>query len=174
MLDERFSWIRGAMERLESLAGDDQRHDVVSGCAHVFPRGELEKLRVVYRDARERTGDGLAAVDAVIAFIAQRGWGDARLFREGHVLYATKGPADPERHAQAETDAERRAAYCFCPILAPHLDAGMPETYCYCGAGWCRQQWEYATGRPVRVEMVRLVRRGDDRCEFAVHLPADL
>jgi hypothetical protein len=114
-------------------------------------------------------------VDAVIAYTAQRGWGDARLFREGHVVYATKPPAQRERYELAETAAERRAAYCFCPILVPYLDNnGMPETYCYCGAGWYRQQWEYATGRPVRVEMVRLVHRGDDQCEFAIHLPADL
>lgn len=173
-LEERFLWIKGAMERLESLADDDQRHDVVSGCAHVFPRGQLEELRAAYQEARASTGDGLAAVDAVIAHIARRGWGDAAIRREGHTVYATKPPADPEGYEQAQTAAERRAAYCFCPIMRTHLDAGMPDTYCYCGAGWCRQQWEYTTGRPVRVERVRLVHRGDDCCEFAIHLPADL
>jgi len=174
-LAERFSWTKGAMDRLEALADDDQRYDVVSGCAHVFPRGELEKLRAVYQEAQERTGDGLAAVDAVIAYTKQRGWGDARLFREGHVIYATKAPAQKERYELAETAAERRTAYCFCPVLVPYLNSnGMPETYCYCGSGWYRQQWEYATGRPVRVKMIRLVHRGDDHCEFAIHLPEDL
>ena len=68
----------------------------------------------------------------------------------------------------------KRAAYCFCPVIRARLDAGMPVTYCYCGAGWYRQQWETATGMPVRVEVVRSVLKGDDVCSFAVHLADEL
>jgi len=51
----------------------------------------------------------------------------------------------------------------------------MPLTYCYCGAGWFRQQWETATGRPVAmVEVVRSALKGDLVCEFATHLAEDL
>jgi predicted hydrocarbon binding protein len=53
------------------------------------------------------------------------------------------------------------------------MGQGMPTTFCYCGAGWYRQQWEGAMGRPVTVEIVKSVLRGDDACQFAIYLPQD-
>jgi hypothetical protein len=71
--------------------------------------------------------------------------------------------------------AAKRTAYCFCPIVRTNLDRGMPLTFCYCGSGWYRQQWEFATGKPVRsIQIVRSILQGDDVCQFAIHLPPDL
>jgi predicted hydrocarbon binding protein len=50
----------------------------------------------------------------------------------------------------------------------------MSITFCFCGAGWFRQQWEGAIGKPVRIEVVKSVLKGDDVCQFAIHLPEDL
>ena len=50
----------------------------------------------------------------------------------------------------------------------------MSDTFCYCSAGWERQQWEGAIGQPVRVDVVKSLLKGDDLCEFAIHLPEDL
>lgn len=173
-LEERFCWTRGAMERLERLADDDQRYEVLSRCAHVFPAHQIERMRAIYEEARARTGDALQAVDAVIAFMeADRGGADAPR-REGNVLYAAKKPRDPEAYARAQDDRERAAAYCFCPLLRGHLEDRMPLAFCYCGAGWFRRQWEGAIGEPLRVEIVHSLLKGDDRCEFAIHLPARL
>jgi effector-binding domain-containing protein len=173
--EERFQWAKGAIERLEGLADDFQRYDVVSACAHVFPPGQLEMLRRVFVEARTNLADPLEAVDAVLAFMASDpGWGEKGAHRDDHILYHTKNPADPEGYESAKTAGEKRAAYCFCPIIRARLDAGMPVTYCYCGAGWYRQQWETATGMPVRVEVIRSVLKGDDVCSFAVHLADDI
>lgn len=173
--EERFQWAKGAIEKLEDLADGFQRYDVVSACAHVFPPGQLEKLRRVFVEACTKLADPLEAVDAVLAFMAtDPGWGEIGAHREGHTLYHTKNPVDPEGYASAKTAAEKRAAYCFCPVIRARLDAGMPVTYCYCGAGWYRQQWETATGMPVRVEVIRSVLKGDDACSFAVHLSDEL
>ncbi len=173
-VDERFEWLKGAMERLEGLADEYQRYDVISSCAHVFPATQLDKLHAVYEQARADGCDGLAAVDAVIAFMEQDpGWGETSR-REGRLIYAAKKPRDPQAYENATTDAERRQAYCFCPLVRSRLDDGMPVSFCYCGSGWYRQQWERATGRPVTVEVLKSVMRGDERCEFAVHLPDDL
>ena len=173
-LDERFCWVKGAMERLEGLADDEQKYKVLSSCAHVFPAGQVDKLRVVYEEARAGTADALAAVDAVITFMEEDpGWIESAR-REGHVLYSSKRPARARAYAEAKDDRERRMASCYCPLVRRHLEEGMPLTFCYCGAGWFRQQWEGAIGRPVRVEIVRSLLQGDDHCEFAIHLPADL
>jgi predicted hydrocarbon binding protein len=50
----------------------------------------------------------------------------------------------------------------------------MSPTFCYCSSGWERRQWEGAIGRPVRVDVVKTLLRGDDHCQFAIHLPEDL
>ncbi len=174
-IPERFEWVKGAVERLNGLASEHEKYDAVSACAHVFPPGQLEKLRAVFADTRSRNDDPLAAVDAVLSFMqTDHGWGEKGQHRDGYTVYHTKNPADPEAFAKAQTPAEKRAAYCFCPIIRGRLDQGMPVTYCYCGAGWFRQQWETATGKPVTVEVLTSVLKGEDACKFAVHLAEDL
>ena len=171
---ERFRWVRGAVGRLEGSADEGERYEILSRCAHVFPGSQIEKLRAVYEETKARTGDVLAAVDAVIGFMDEDpGWGE-RPRREGKVLYSSKKPRDPEGYEQAADGSEKRKAYCFCPLVREHLEGGMPVTFCYCGAGWYRQQWEGAIGKPVTIEIVRSILRGDDGCEFAIRLPDDL
>jgi len=173
-LDERFAWSKEMMARLDRLASDEQKYDIASSCAHIFPAGQVDKLRAVYVDARSRGDDPIEAVDAVIEFMDRDpGWGEKPL-REGRVIYSTKKPRDPQAHAQAQTDAEKRRAYCFCPVVRNRLDQGMSTTFCYCGSGWFRRQWEGALGKPVRIEIVKSIVKGDDVCQFAIHLPADL
>jgi hypothetical protein len=173
-VDERFCWVKGVIERLDRLADTGQKYDIVSSCAHVFPKGQIAKLQAVFESARAETNDPLQAADAVLEFMAQDpGWIEGA-FREGNVIYAAKSPRDPQGHKDAQTEAERKKAYCFCPIVRNHLDQGMPVTYCYCGSGWYRQQWEGAIGKPVQIEIVQSILKGDEICQFAVHLPDDL
>ena len=173
-LDERFRWVKAMMEQMDGLASEEETCDVVSHCAHVFPQEQVDKLRAVYEAAQVKSHDLLDAVDAVLRFMEEDpGWGSAPS-REGRVLYATKAPRDAEGYANADTEAERRRAYCFCPIIRNRLHQGMPPTFCNCGAGWYRQQWEGAFGMPVRVEIVKSLLRGDDVCQFGIQLPRDL
>ena len=149
-IPERFEWTRAMVHQLDALADDDQRYEILSRCAHVFPVNQIAKLGVVFEHTRAQTGDPWQAVDAVIEFmIADPGWG-VRPVRRGATVYAAKNPRDPQAYAQAQTDAERKRAYCFCPLIRDHLDGGMSDTFCYCSAGWERQQWEGAIGRSVR------------------------
>ena len=67
--EARFRWVLGAVERLEDLAVEEQQYEILSRCAHVFPQNQIDKLGDVYQKAREGRGDGLEAVDAVIAFM---------------------------------------------------------------------------------------------------------
>ncbi len=173
-VDERFQWVRGAVVRLGELADEDQIFDVLSRCSHVFPQGQIEKLRAVYETAMAKADAPLEAVDAVIAFMGEDpGWGE-RPLRVGNVIYSAKKPRDPQGCKDAKTEAERRRAYCFCPLVRSHLDEGMPVSFCYCGAGWYRQQWEGAIEKPVRMEIVKSILKGDDVCEFAIYLPENI
>jgi len=172
--EERFQWVKGAMERLGGLAHEGARYDILSKCAHIFPKSQIEKLRALYQETKAQTGDALEAVDAVIAFMEKDpGWGE-RPRREGRVIYSSKNPRDPLGYEKAKDELEKRKAYCFCPLVREHLQEGMPVTFCYCGAGWYRQQWEGATGKPVTIEIVRSILKGDDVCEFAIRFPDDM
>lgn len=172
-LEERFAWVRDAVTELEDTAGEEVCYEVLSRCAHVFPTEQISKLREVYLAEEEQTGDMLAAVDAVIEFMGNDpGWGE-KPRRQGKAIYSSKKPRDPAGYEKAEDPEEKRKAYCFCPLIRENLDGGMPSTFCYCGAGWFRQQWEGAIGRPVKVEIVRSILKGDELCEFAVLLPVD-
>lgn len=173
--EDRFLWVKGMLERLDGLTDEGQKYDIISGCAHVFPPGQVTKLKAVFDEAYAQTHDGLQAVDAVLDFMeTDPGWSETRPTREGYTIYAAKGPRDPQAYAEAQTDLERRRAYCFCPLLRDNLDQGMPPSFCYCGSGWYRRQFEGAIGKPVSIEIVSSVLRGDEVCRFAIHLPKDL
>jgi effector-binding domain-containing protein len=173
-VDARFDWVKAAMERLPSFADAHQQFDALSSSAHVYPHDQVDKLKNVFEQARRNTGDPLLAVDAVLDFMAaDPGWGQ-RPHRDGRVIFSTKQPRDPATFAAASSKLERARAYCFCPLVRTRLEDGMPANFCNCGAGWFRQQWEGAFSRPVYVEIVESLLRGDERCTFAIHLPDDL
>lgn len=173
-VDERFQWVKGAIERLNKLADEGKRYDILSSCAHVFPRNQIDKLKDIFEETRVKTDNPLKAVDAVIEFMGKDpGWAE-RPLRKGNVIYSSKQPRDPGGYEKAKNEADKRRAYCFCPLVRNHLDDAMPITFCYCGAGWYRQQWEGAIGKPVSIEIVKSVLKGDDVCQFAIHLPKDL
>jgi hypothetical protein len=172
-IETRFQSVKKAMENLTEAAGDETVYDCVSKCAHVFPGMQIAKLRNVFDEARESGDTVLQAVDRVIEFMGRDpGWGETPV-REGNVILTSKGPRDPSAAENAATPEERAEAACFCPIIRKKLAEGMPRAFCYCGAGWYRQQWEGATGLPVRVEIVESLISGDQRCSFAVHLPLE-
>jgi len=161
-VDSRAQWIQAAVSRLEALTDDDQRFDILSRCAHVFPQERIDHLRAVY----QRNTD----VDEVLAEMHQDpGW-YANPVRRGNAIYVQKQPFDREGYEKATTEADRRRAYCHCPMVRGHLDELSP-TFCYCGTGWYRRPWEGILGQPVRVELVQSLLKGDDVCQVAIHLP---
>jgi len=174
-VDDRFRWVKGMVERLDGLAAERPKYDILSSCAHVFPAGQIDKLEAVYKETKARTQDAMQSVDAVLDFMeSDPGWGAERPLREGHTIYSAKSPRDPKGYENAQDDLERRQACCFCPLVRNHTSQGMPTTFCYCGSGWYRQQWEGTIGRPVTVKIVKSILKGDDVCQFAIQLPEDM
>jgi len=166
-VNEKFEKIKKMIEIVDRNR-EQVKYDILSKCSHIFPKEQLKKLRNTYLEAEQ---NGKDPVDAVIEFMKNDpGWNEPPV-RKGNEIYAEKKPADPKAYAEAKTDLERKQAYCFCPIIKPNIDKGMPKSYCYCGAGWFRQQWEAATGKEVRVEILTSILNGDDKCSFKVILP---
>lgn len=59
---------------------------------------------------------------------------------------------------------------CYCP--AAKYRPGKPKTdiHCYCTRATHQAIWETALGKPVAVDILQTVRRGDPTCHFLVHL----
>lgn len=93
--------------------------------------------------------------------------------REGDVLYTTKIPYDPAQYL-AETDPVKKRYYaCHCPFVREAILAGSPavsENWCYCSGGFVKYPYEVILGRPLRVNMLQSVLRGDPVCRFAIDI----
>lgn len=169
-LEDRKSLTLCAVSRLAALGQEAATYDVVSSCAHVFPDSQTDKLRDVYQKAYSQTGDKIRAIDAVLDFMdSDPGW-RVEIYREGEVIYTAKNPRDRAAFEAAETEEERRRAYCFCPIIRNRLEEDIPAEFCYCGSGWYRKQWEDASQKPVSIEIVKSLVKGDDRCQYAIKI----
>lgn len=172
---ENFSaWIQGAIERLDGLtSNEEQKCQVVSHCAHVFPQERIDHLRAIYAQGN---------FDEILHEMYGDEFWYEKPVRRRNVIYMRKNPFDPEGYASASTPAERRKAYCHCSFVRPYLDenfiqqkkAALSPTFCYCGAGWYRQLWEGILNQPVKIEHVETLLKGNDQCTLEITLPFDL
>jgi effector-binding domain-containing protein len=160
-LEDRAKAVKCAIDLLDDIATADQKFEVLSGCAHVFPPELIAKMRSVYAETNS-VDDVLEAMAAASNY--------PKFTREGNILYSSKQPYNPTAFAKATTRKEKMEAYCFCPMIKYNLDE-VSGTFCYCGSGWSRRLWEGILDKPVKVEIVKSLTRDNDECTFAVHLP---
>jgi effector-binding domain-containing protein len=169
-LEAYTEWIRGAMERLDSLTDDpEEKYQVLSGCAHVFSDERIGHLRSIYERRREID-------DVLLEMYKDPAWYEDPV-RKGNVLYMRKVPYDPAGYEQGATPVERRKAYCHCAFVRPYLDqvpSRMSPTFCWCGSGWYRRLWEGILGQPIKIEHVETLLKGHDQCTLTITLPLTL
>jgi len=158
---DRAAWVRDVLDRLDALVPDEaRRYDIMAHCSCECADLLIETFRAEY----QRTHD----IDRLLELMYRNPF-YVRPRREGSTIFLTKAAHDPERHRAAETEAERRQAYCHCDHVRT-IDGRISPTHCFCSAGWYRRIWEGVLERPVRVTLLKSVLQGDDACEFAVHL----
>lgn len=58
---------------------------------------------------------------------------------------------------------------CYCPYRHALGDSISPG-YCNCTKGWAKRIFEIILGRPVEVELVQAISRGDEVCKFVAML----
>ncbi|MFX1415604.1 MAG: GyrI-like domain-containing protein, partial [Promethearchaeota archaeon] len=160
--EERSDWVVSAMQRLDRIADENQKCQVIAKCAHDRPVENIRRFKAIF----DKTKD----IDEVLgAYREDLPWVE-KPYREGRILYTSKPPSDPEAYSKATTQDEIIKAYCFCPIVKAALEQ-MPRTFCYCGAGWAEQLWNEVLGEPLKIDIVSTVIDGGKFCKFAVHLP---
>lgn len=97
--------------------------------------------------------------------------------RRGQVIYHTKIPFMAKEYLAATDEMMKRYYACHCAWARETIlknDENVSSTFCYCSGGFTKQPWEAALGRPLRVEMINSVLKGDLECSFEVYLPEDV
>ena len=181
-------WSRGAMERLESRVAEDKRRAIMTGCACQYPKSDLQPMRKKYEATRDLDlahhmlqeqfesflKHYLELSSELVEDIVGRGWGAAGVMK-GNTIIATKIPKSGYLiEYMQEPDPERkRAHYCHCPRIRDVLTTSdtISPTYCYCGAGFYKGIWEEILQKPVEVEVLETVLKGDEVCKIGVYLP---
>ncbi len=93
--------------------------------------------------------------------------------KDGDTLYITKIPYDPEKYLAENDPKMKRYFACHCPFAREAIKAGSPDispNWCYCSGGFAKHPFEVLFERPLRVELLQSVLKGDPVCRFAVHL----
>lgn len=165
-MDERVTWVKAAIKQLDQLASEDEKYNILSRCAHEFSQKRIATLKAIY----EHTKD----VDSVLQEMRKDPPWYEDPVRKGNIIYVEKVPYNKEGYEKADNDDDKKMNYCHCPLIRKYLNEGISPTYCYCGSGWYRQLWEGIVGKPVKVDIVKSLLKGDSTCQFAIYLPVDV
>ena len=163
---DRIQWLKDMLDRLDQVTDDDQKYEIVSRCAHDFSPKRIVYMKEVYQN----TGD----VDAVIKEMYKDNAWYEKPMRKGNKLYISKVPVNQEGHDKAKTLEEKKKNYCHCMFINENLDNGISPTFCNCGTGWYRQQWEGILEKPVKIKVLKSLLKGDDYCQVEIHLPPEV
>ena len=163
--DEKAQWIKCVLKELDKVANNYQKFDILSSCAHEFSQKRIDKLRDIYLES----GD----IDAVLEEMHNDFLWYENPTRRGRVIYTTKIPYNLEGYKNAKTQEDKKLNYCHCSLIRDYWNEGISPTFCNCSAGWYRQIWEGIIKKPVRIEILKSLLKGDEICEFAIHLPLD-
>lgn len=83
-------------------------------------------------------------------------------------LVAAIGSHVGAENIKREGDTVRlRYTKCYCPLVSSGPEK-LSGTYCNCSRGWALEVFGAVTGKPVKVEMLSSIKRGDAVCEFLI------
>jgi hypothetical protein len=97
--------------------------------------------------------------------------------RDGDRIFTTKIPYDPDRYLLTDDPVAKRHLACHCPLAASTISAtggGVPAIWCACSAGYDKFLFDVVFGEETEAEVLESVLAGDERCRFAIKMPASV
>lgn len=148
-------WVRGAMERLDSLVKEETKVQIMENCGRDCAD---VNMKVIERaKARRRK---FKSTEEFLEAERRKPMTGTRLAIEGNMLYQFYTPR-----------AFTRPMRCYCGLLRGLSDEEtVSKTYCHCSKGFVKKFWESVLERPVKVDLIQSAVSGADECEFAIHL----
>ena len=184
--DDRVEWNRQLMTLLSANLSEAEIKLVMCSCACLAPKDNLAHIRDEY--VKTKNIPHVHAMlqqqfeifirqykkldDNQMNFLRENGWGMAGKLRD-NVIYATKIPKDFHNYFSTDDQSKKSYYYCHCPRIHEMLgknEKTIDANYCYCGAGYYKDLWEYITQNEVKVEIIKSIMDGDDVCQIAIYL----
>jgi hypothetical protein len=196
---EKIGITRRVLRKMNGVLTPDECKKVLTDVAHGLPRdfrkGEREKFLKaggIDEYLHEQRESGIAELqrhrdngtlffnqyvtDDVISFVRSRP--DVLVGeRRGNTIYHTKIPYMAKEYLEATDERMKRYYACHCAWAREAIlrdDVEVSPEFCHCSGGFTKQSWEAALDRPLEVDMVKSVLKGDNECSFIIHLPDDI
>ena len=148
-------WVKGAIDRLDSLVPPETGIEIMESCGASCACVNSASIK----KAKERRNK-FPSEDSFLEAEVSTPITGTRLERRGNVLYQSYTPRSYSRPMR-----------CYCTLLWKlPMSETMSPTYCNCSRGFVKSFWEQVLGRPVEVEVVRSAVTGDTECEFKITL----
>ena len=183
---DNVDWSDKLMNLLNTELNEDEVIEVMCGCACLAPKNYLiilrdeytktkdlmhvHKLLQLYFEKSNITYKNLS--EDQLEYIVNHDMGMAGKLEE-NTITAVKIPKDFHKYFQTDNHAIKRYHYCHCPRIREALkstDIPLDKNYCYCGAGFYRDIWEFILQRPVKVRIVESLLQGDEYCKIKIYL----
>jgi len=148
---EVIDWSKGAMERLDSLVGEEESKEIMTGCACQYPKSDVQEIRKKY----EATKD----IDLVHQMLQEQ----FESFLKNSLGLSDELVEEIVKRGWGSAGVRKGNT-----IIATKI----PKSG-YCGAGFYKGIWEEILQKPVEVEVLETVLRGDEVCKIAIYLPPD-
>jgi hypothetical protein len=111
--------------------------------------------------------------DEVIAYVKRDQTIETGI-RKGELVIITKIPYSTKDFIHETDKRKKRYFYCHNPWIREALlkeDHPIDPVFCGCSAGFFKNYWEAILNEPVKVEVLKSLFKGDQICQFALHLP---
>ncbi len=139
------AWIRGAVERLDRLVGEEKSNKIMESCGRrCFGPTARKRVRELKRETK--------SIEEFINRLNEVGIGGGRL------------------HLKNKNTIAGGYDRCYCGLVKHTRQAFPKLTYCWCSVGWYKQLFESALEKPVEVEIKQAIISGAKSCEFTIHI----
>ncbi|MCF7792844.1 MAG: DUF6144 family protein [Candidatus Cloacimonetes bacterium] len=180
------SWSKKMMEKLSEELTQKQIEEVMCGCACLRPKTDLKELRKEYCRTKDiktihQKMQGIFEVyikkykqlsDQQIDMINELGMGMVGKL-EDNIVTVSKIPKEFHKYFACDDEKMKKYYYCHCPRIREVLlseEEPVDTNYCYCGAGFYKDIWEFILQKPVKVKLIESIMQGDDVCKIKIEL----
>ena len=160
-LEQKGAWAKQAIKKLDKLVPDREiRINILTNCSCIDEIPNHDDIKADFKKHKD--------IDKLLDDLYENPF-FVRPVRQDNKIYFTKMPQQPEKFEQAQTADEKRFYYCHCDY-AKASGGNISMTHCLCGAGWYKKIMESLLDKPVKIDIIKSVMKGDEECVIEMEI----